>query len=84
MARTNIRIVGSSLDVSPTVYVDGIRVESVEDVLPEDIDRIDVLKGPKAIEAYGEEATNGVIEVTTKEGKKKVSGGKKKGSGKGS
>ena len=73
-ATKSVRIVGSSLDVSPIVYIDGIRVESVEDLTPEDIDRIDVLKGPKAVELYGEEGADGVIEVTTKKGRKKDSG----------
>ena len=73
-ATKSIRVVGSSADASPIVYVDGVRDESLEDLTPEDIAKIDVLKGPKAIERYGEEAANGVIEVTTRKGKKKGSG----------
>ena len=58
-------------DASPIVYVDGVRFGSVDDLSPEDIYSIDVFKGPEAVERYGEEAADGVIAVTTKEGRKK-------------
>ncbi len=58
-------------DASPIVYVDGVRFGSVDDLSPDDIYSIDVFKGPAAVERYGEEAADGVIAVTTKEGRKK-------------
>ena len=82
----------TSETIEPIVYIDGVRVngpglhplpESVtglDDLTPEDIEKIDVLKGPKAVELYGKEGENGVIEVTTKKGKKK---GSKEGAEKG-
>ena len=69
---TTIQVVGPSADASPIVYIDGVRDKSVDDLTPEDILRIDVFKGPQAVERFGEEAAaNGVIEVTTKKREKK-------------
>ena len=64
--------------MEPVVYVDGIRTNALEDLTPEDIDRVEVLKGPKAVELYGSEGENGVIVVTTKTGKKKAEEGTEK------
>ena len=61
-------------DASPIVYVDGVRFGSVDDLSPEDIYSIKVFKGPEAIKRYGEEGSDGVIEVTTREGRKKKEG----------
>lgn len=38
------------------------------DIDPDDIERIDVLKGPSAATLYGTEASNGVINIVTKHG----------------
>jgi TonB-linked SusC/RagA family outer membrane protein len=72
-----------SLNNAPVVYVDGIKVNSdagsltssstqssrFDDINPEEIESIDVLKGPAAATLYGTEAANGVIIITTKKGK---------------
>jgi TonB-linked SusC/RagA family outer membrane protein len=42
----------------------------VQDLNPDDIEEITVLKGPNASALYGSRATNGVIVVTTKKGRK--------------
>ncbi len=42
----------------------------VQDINPDDIESISVLKGPNASALYGSRATNGVIMITTKKGKK--------------
>lgn len=91
--RSSLRVVGSSLDASPIVYVDGIRVNGpglhpthrapgLDDLAAEDIAGVEVVKGEKALE-YGTEAKDrGVILVTTKKGKKgkkKVAEGAEKG-----
>lgn len=67
---------------APIVIVDGVRVDSrqydapiggptlpsrLDDLLPEDIERIEILSGPAAA-LYGDGAANGVILVTTKSG----------------
>lgn len=41
----------------------------IQDINPDDIESISVLKGPNASALYGSRATNGVVMVTTKRGK---------------
>ena len=69
---------------NPLIYVDGIRVDNetqagpslrdgrqvskLDDINPEDIERIEVIKGPSAATLYGTEASNGVINIITKRG----------------
>lgn len=58
-------------DEAPLVIVDGVIQSeggSMEDLRALDIDRVEVIKGSAAIELYGEQASNGVIEITTKGG----------------
>ncbi|MXW16151.1 MAG: hypothetical protein F4X60_09585 [Gemmatimonadetes bacterium] len=65
----------SAESIEPVVYVDGIRVESLDGLNPLDIAKVDVFKGDKAVELYGKQARErGVVVVTTKKGKKKGSG----------
>ena len=44
-------------------------VNRIADINPDDIERIEVLKGGSAAAIYGSKATNGVIFITTKRGK---------------
>ncbi|CAA9301926.1 MAG: hypothetical protein AVDCRST_MAG11-895 [uncultured Gemmatimonadaceae bacterium] len=68
---------------NPIIYVDGIRIYSdaapispgarqstvaYNDIKPEDIDRIEVVKGAAATTLYGTEASGGVIQIFTKKG----------------
>ncbi len=69
---------------NPLIYVDGIRIKnneleedddeagassSVFDMInPNDIERIEVVKGPAATTLYGTEAAGGVIQIFTKRG----------------
>jgi TonB-dependent SusC/RagA subfamily outer membrane receptor len=69
---------------APLVYVDGIRINSasesgpnirggrmasrMNDIDPEDIESIEIIKGPAAATLYGTEASNGVIQIITKKG----------------
>jgi TonB-linked SusC/RagA family outer membrane protein len=43
-------------------------VNRIADLNPEDIDRVEVLKGGSAAAIYGSKATNGVVVITTKRG----------------
>jgi TonB-linked SusC/RagA family outer membrane protein len=59
----------------PIVFLDGIRINSgggqtsrLEDIDPESIERIEILKGAAAATLYGTEASNGVIQVFSKRG----------------
>ena len=69
-----IRIRGSASvgqRAEPVIYIDGVRINGDRDVAlqrlePDQIDRIEVLKGDAAKELYGSEAANGVIQIVTK------------------
>ncbi len=54
---------------SPLIMVDGQLRSSLSDINPEDIESMDVLKDAGATALYGARASNGVILVTTKQGK---------------
>jgi TonB-linked SusC/RagA family outer membrane protein len=69
----------------PLLIIDGVRVNNnpnstaigvggqtpsrFNDINPEDIENVEVIKGPAAAALYGTAASNGVIQVTTKRGK---------------
>jgi TonB-linked SusC/RagA family outer membrane protein len=72
-----------SLNNSPLIVIDGVRasnstgnsigvggqdVSRLDDIAAEDIEKIEVLKGPAASAMYGTAAANGVIVITTKKG----------------
>ena len=52
----------------PLMIIDGVVAENknMNDMSPTDIQSINVLKGPSAIEKYGKKGEKGVIEITTK------------------
>lgn len=53
---------------SPLYIVDGIPVNNIDNIAPEDIASMDVLKDGSAAAIYGTRGTNGVIIITTKRG----------------
>jgi TonB-dependent SusC/RagA subfamily outer membrane receptor len=61
-----------TLGSNPLVYVDGIRVangsERIEDLNLNEVESIEVVKGPAAATLYGTEAAAGVIQIITKRG----------------
>jgi TonB-linked SusC/RagA family outer membrane protein len=73
-----------SLSTNPIVYIDGIRMDAdpsqgpaqrgsagasrLNDINPEDIESIEIIKGPAAATLYGTEASNGVVQIITKRG----------------
>jgi TonB-linked SusC/RagA family outer membrane protein len=73
-----------SLSNNPIYVIDGVRVEGttgsssvsvggttparINDINPEEIESIEVVKGPSASTLYGTDAANGVIVITTKRG----------------
>ena len=73
-----------SLSNQPLIYIDGIRVNNdfrsgpsirggrqtsrINDINPEEIESIEIIKGPAAATLYGTEASNGVIQIITKRG----------------
>ena len=75
--------VSASLSNQPLIYIDGMRANSeptggrsgatdvyspLNDLNPDDIERIEVIKGPAATTLYGTEAAAGVIQIFTKRG----------------
>jgi TonB-linked SusC/RagA family outer membrane protein len=74
-----------SLNNDPLLIIDGVRVDNnsnasslgvggqtisrFDDINPEEIESIEVLKGPAASALYGTAAANGVLQVTTKRGR---------------
>lgn len=55
---------------SPLVIIDGQLRDGLSDINPEDIESMEVLKDAGATALYGARASNGVILITTKSGKK--------------
>lgn len=68
-ATIRIRGIGTLSNSDPMILVDGI-VSSMNDVNPDDIESITVLKDAASASIYGSRAANGVILITTKSGKK--------------
>jgi TonB-dependent starch-binding outer membrane protein SusC len=71
-AEVNIRIRGSgslTQDSSPLIIVDGFPVNSMADVSPANIQSISVLKDASSTAIYGSRGANGVVIITTKEGR---------------
>ena len=74
-----------SLSNDPIIVIDGVRMDAaasrgpgqrggfgasrLNDISPEDIESIEVIKGPAAATLYGTEASNGVIQIITKRGR---------------
>jgi len=50
-------------------FVGGQEVSRLNDINPEDIQSIEIVKGPAAATLYGTEAAGGVIRITTKQGR---------------
>ncbi|HUS02746.1 MAG TPA: TonB-dependent receptor [Chitinophagaceae bacterium] len=79
----NIRGINSLSRTQPLYVIDGVQMQSNEDVSfgssstsnslaglnPADIEDIQILQGPSATAIYGSRATNGVILITTKRGR---------------
>lgn len=55
---------------SPLVIIDGQLRDGLSDINPEDIESMEVMKDAGATALYGARASNGVILITTKSGKK--------------
>jgi TonB-dependent SusC/RagA subfamily outer membrane receptor len=71
-------------DEQPVIYIDGIRIDNssisgrytaggqdmsiLANLNPQDIEKIDILKGPAGAASYGTSGSNGVILITTKKG----------------
>ncbi len=68
-AKVRIRGTGSNGNVDPLYIVDGVKVSSIDNISPNDISNIEVLKDAASSAIYGTQGANGIIIVTTKQGK---------------
>jgi len=68
---TTIRVRGisSNGDSDPLYIVDGLKVDDLDYLDPENIESIEILKDAASAAIYGAEAGNGVVLVSTKKGK---------------
>ncbi|WP_159469688.1 TonB-dependent receptor [Dyadobacter sp. 3J3] len=64
-----IRGFGTVNNSTPLVVIDGVPSGTMNDVNPNDIESIEILKDASASAIYGTRAANGVIIITTKRGK---------------
>ena len=66
----NVFVLRTSDGPEPLVYIDGERVErsAMEELDPDRIDRVEVLKGQAAEGLYGPDAVGGVVQIFTKDG----------------
>ena len=64
-----IRGIGTTGNSAPLYVIDGVAGGSLDDINPADIETIDVLKDAASAAIYGARAANGVILVTTRQGK---------------
>ncbi len=76
-------ITSLELGAEPLIYIDGVRMSStiggpgqrggsrmsrLDDINMDDIESIEIIKGPAAATLYGTEASNGVIQIVTRRG----------------
>lgn len=64
-----IRGVGTLNDASPLFVVDGMLLDDISFVNPNDVESVEVLKDASATAIYGSRGANGVIIITTKKGR---------------
>lgn len=64
-----VRGYSSNVDMEPLYVVDGVRMESISGIDPNDIASIEVLKDAASAAIYGAQAGNGVVLISTKRGK---------------
>ena len=64
-----IRGIGTIGDAAPLYVIDGVAGGNLDGINPNDIESIDILKDAASAAIYGARAANGVILVTTKQGK---------------
>lgn len=70
MSNVRIRGIGSFSSVGPLYVIDGLIVNDVNHLNPQEIETMQVLKDASAAAIYGARGANGVIVITTKKGKK--------------
>ena len=67
--KISIRGAGTNGSTAPIYVIDGVAGGDINSLNPADIERIDVLKDAASCAIYGSSSANGVILITTKQGK---------------
>ncbi|TWV99546.1 SusC/RagA family TonB-linked outer membrane protein [Chitinophaga pinensis] len=70
-AKINVTVRGNRsirADNGPLYIVDGVQYENIQDINPNDIQSMEVLKDASSTAVYGSRGANGVIIITTKKG----------------
>jgi len=67
-ASIRIRGIGTVNDNNPLYVVNGIFMDDITDVNPNDIERMEILKDASSTAIYGSRGANGVVLITTKKG----------------
>src|SRR5450432_814050 len=70
-ASVRIRGLGSFNNNSPLYVIDGVQTTNVSGLTPDDVETMLVLKDAASASIYGVRASNGVIVITTKQGRKR-------------
>lgn len=68
--KVSVRGLGTIGNSSPLYVIDGVAGGDINSLNPSDIESVDVLKDAASAAIYGARAANGVVLVTTKQGKK--------------
>ncbi|TYP98191.1 TonB-linked SusC/RagA family outer membrane protein [Tenacibaculum adriaticum] len=68
-AKVRIRGIGSNGNSDPLYIVDGMKVSSIDNISPNDIANLEVLKDGASTAIYGTQGANGVVIISTKQGK---------------
>ena len=64
-----VRGIGTTGSAGPLIVIDGVAGGNLDDLNPADIESIDILKDAASAAIYGARAANGVVLVTTRQGK---------------
>ena len=64
-----VRGIGTTGSASPLIVIDGVAGGNLDVINPADIESIDILKDAASAAIYGARAANGVVLVTTRQGK---------------
>ncbi|WP_026473367.1 SusC/RagA family TonB-linked outer membrane protein [Alkaliflexus imshenetskii] len=68
--KVRVRGTGSNGNSEPLYIVDGMKTGSINDINPNDISSVEILKDAASAAIYGTEGANGVVLITTKSGVK--------------
>jgi TonB-linked SusC/RagA family outer membrane protein len=64
-----VRITSSNGSLSGNIFTGGAAESRANDINPDEIETVEIVKGPSAATLYGTDAANGVIVITTKRGR---------------